>query len=66
MPEPKDVLTILPRPQISVTLTSQLDVEISVIGISENNERIVMNEVVFPVECAREIGQALLKIADGM
>lgn len=65
MSEEKDYLVILPRPQISVSKVLPDTVQIVVTGVSDDNQRVELNEVAFPVECAREVGEALLKIASG-
>ncbi|MGN6518549.1 MAG: hypothetical protein ACTHK2_03890 [Dokdonella sp.] len=60
----KELHFIMPRPQISVDLSEdEHDVIIVVLGVSEDCSKVVRNEVVFPAECAREIGEALLRVA---
>lgn len=64
IPINKEVHFIMPRPQISVDLSEdEQDVIISVLGVSENCDKVERMEVVFPAECAQEIGEALLRVA---
>lgn len=62
--EDDDFLTILPRPQVSVYVNKDGDVSISVVAVSEDNQRVEHEIAVFPTECAREVGEALIAIAN--
>jgi len=62
MPE-KDVLVITPRPQISVHISEHGDVVITVSSMSDDMQRVEINDVTFPRECASEVGNALLGLA---
>lgn len=61
LPEPE--LVILPRPQISVTQISGDELEITVSGISDDFNNVEINDVRIPIDCARQVANALLSIA---
>lgn len=58
----KDIAFIESRPQITVVTTGP-EVTITVSGISDDFQRVETNSVTFPVDCAREIGEALLGLS---
>lgn len=58
-PDPRDI-TILPRPQISVFLNGLGEIGITVTGVSEDNERVEVNEISIPFESAEEVAKALM------
>lgn len=58
----KEGLVIPARPQVSVDRNEFGEIIISVCSISEDFERVEINEVTFPVECAEKIAEALLEL----
>lgn len=57
------VLVIYPRPQISVVLTGNGDVEVSVSNINEGFDRVDTDVIVLPSDCAREVAKAICSAA---
>ena len=60
---PSDEHVILPRPYISAFFNKNGDVTITVIGVSEDNQNVETESVEIPVECAAELGRALIRLA---
>lgn len=56
-------MVILDRPMISVEKTEYHEVKITVVGMDGAMERVNQQELLFPLECAEQVGQFLLKIA---
>ncbi|MHB9838491.1 hypothetical protein Q8F57_027055 [Paraburkholderia terrae] len=52
------------RPQISVELTSHGDIVIHTATIADDFENVELKDIRFPVECAREIAEELIRLAD--
>lgn len=59
----KTNLVILDRPMISVETTEYKEVRITVIGMDGAMENIRQQELLFPLECARQVAEFLLQLA---
>lgn len=59
----QDNMVILDRPMISVEKTEYHEVKITVVGMDGAMEKVNQQELLFPLECAEQVGQFLLKIA---
>jgi hypothetical protein len=57
-------LVVSHRPQISVELNNQGEIVISTASISDSFESVEIDHVRFPIECAREIADALYRLAE--
>ncbi|POS10205.1 hypothetical protein [Burkholderia gladioli] len=62
-PPPLELL-IEARPEIMVGPTVDGRIEIIVNSIDENSEHVQRNSVAFPVDCAEQIAQALLRLVE--
>lgn len=58
-------LVVSHRPQISVELNSHGEIVISTASISDSFDDVEIDHVRFPIECAREIADALYRLAEG-
>lgn len=56
-------LVISMRPQVSVDVNANGEVTISTASISDDFRNVELNDVRFPVECAREIADELYRLA---
>lgn len=56
-------MVILDRPMISVETTEYQEVRITVIGMDGAMENIRQQELLFPLDCAEQVGQFLLQLA---
>lgn len=57
-------MVILDRPMISVETTEYKEVRIIVIGMDGTMENIRQQELLFPLDCAEQVGQFLLQLAN--
>ncbi|HDV6327468.1 TPA: hypothetical protein RJR39_003561 [Burkholderia cenocepacia] len=56
-------LLIEARPEIMVAPTSDGKVEIIVNSMDVDSQQVVREEVVFPIECAEQVAEALIALA---
>ncbi|QTO42168.1 hypothetical protein [Burkholderia latens] len=57
-------LVVSHRPQISVELNHQGEIVISTASIADSFESVDIDHVRFPIECVREIADALYRLVD--
>ena len=61
--QPPLELLIEARPEIMVAPTNDGKVEIIVNSMDEDSEKVVRGEVVFPLDCAEQVAEALIALA---
>ncbi|WP_110327760.1 hypothetical protein [Paraburkholderia tropica] len=56
-------LVVSMRPQVSVELLACGDIQIHTATVSDDFEHVAINDIRFPLECARQIADELYRLA---